>query len=83
VTPDEIRAAVFDALAAVAPEVDPAQIDPATELRDQLEIDSMDLLNLLIGVHERTGVDIPERDYPQLVSIDDVVRYVAAKLGAA
>lgn len=71
---------VLDVLTGIAPEVDPSEIDTSVELRDQLEIDSMDLLNLLIGVHERTGVDMPERDYGKLVTIDDLVRCVAAKL---
>lgn len=79
-TREEIRTTVLDVLSGIAPEVDPPEIDTGVELRDQLEIDSMDLLNLLVGVHERTGVDIPERDYPKLVTIDDLVQYLAARL---
>jgi V/A-type H+-transporting ATPase subunit D len=43
--------------------VDPVGIDPAEELVEQLDIDSMDFLNLIVAVHERTGIEIPERDY--------------------
>ena len=77
---DEIRSLVLKALAEVAPEADLASLDPREDLREQLEIDSMDLLNLVIGVHERTGVEIPEADYPKLVTLDSAVAYLAALL---
>ena len=77
---DEIRSLVLEALAAIAPEADLGSLDPREDLREQLEIDSMDLLNLVIGVHERTGVEIPEADYPKLVTLDSAVAYLAALL---
>jgi acyl carrier protein len=80
VTDDEIRALVLEALAGVAPEADLAHLDPREDLREQLEIDSMDLLNLVIAVHERTGVEIPEVDYPRLTTLDSAVAYLAARL---
>lgn len=79
-TDDEIRALVLEALAGVAPEADLAHLDPREDLREQLEIDSMDLLNLVIAVHERTGVEIPETDYPRLATLDSAVAYLAARL---
>ena len=79
-TDDEIRALVLEALAGVAPEADLAHLDPREDLREQLEIDSMDLLNLVIAVHERTGVEIPEADYPRLATLDSAVAYLAARL---
>jgi acyl carrier protein len=48
------------------------------DLRDQLDIDSMDFLNFVIALHERLGVDVPERDYPQLATFDGCVEYLAA-----
>ena len=77
-TRDEIRAAVLETLAEIAPEVDPAAVLPDVDLRDQLDIDSMDFLNFVIALHERLGVDIPERDYPKLGTLDAIVDYVAA-----
>ena len=77
---DQIRAAVLDALAGIAPEADPAQIDPGASLREQLELDSMDHLNFLIAIHEALGVEIPEADYPRLQTLDEVVAYTAEKL---
>ena len=77
-TPEEIRAAVLRALGRVAPEADPASIDPAVPLREQLDIDSMDFLNFVIALHKAVGVDIPERDYPKLVTLDGCVKYLTA-----
>ncbi|GIU94488.1 MAG: hypothetical protein KatS3mg012_0945 [Gaiellaceae bacterium] len=80
---DEIRAAVLHALSEVAPEADPATLRPDLSLRDQLDIDSMDSLNFVIGIHEQTGVDIPEAEWARLQTLDQVVDYVAAALETA
>jgi acyl carrier protein len=75
-TPNEIREAVLQALVDVAPEADPSTLRPDVDLRDQLDIDSMDFLNFVIAVHEELHVDIPESDYDRLRTLDDVVAYV-------
>ena len=80
-TRGEIREAVLAVLGEIAPEADLAGLAPDVDFRDQLEIDSMDLLNFAIGVHERTGVEIPEADYPRLSSLDACIAYLAVKLG--
>lgn len=79
---DEIKEAVLRALSDVAPEADPSTIRTDVDLRDQLDIDSMDLLNFIIGIHEQVQVDIPEADYPRLQTLDDVVDYVAEKMAS-
>ena len=80
---DELRIAVLGALGEVAPEVDLEHVDPGADLREALEIDSMDFLNLAIAVHKTTGIEVPEADYPRLASIDDWVAYLAPRLRAA
>jgi len=80
---DELRAAVLSALGGVAPEVDLTQLDRTADLREAIEIDSMDFLNLAIAVGKATGVEVPEADYPRLSSIDDWVAYLARRLGPA
>jgi acyl carrier protein len=75
----EIRAAILEALARVAPEVDGAALDPRADLREQAEIDSMDVLSFVLGIAERTGVEIPEADYGRIATLDDCVAYVAAR----
>jgi acyl carrier protein len=83
VNEQELRAAVLAALGEVAPEADLARLEGGAELREELEIDSMDFLNLAIGVHRATGVEVPEADYPKLRSVDAWVAYLAQRLGGA
>jgi acyl carrier protein len=77
VTRDELRREVLEALAEIAPEASPESLRGDVPLRDQLDLDSMDFLNFLIAVHQRTGVDIPEADYGKLASLDQLVAYLA------
>jgi acyl carrier protein len=76
-TSDEIRTVLFEVLSDIAPEADPASIRHDVSLRDQLDIDSMDFLNLMTALHDETGVEVPERDYPLLATIGGFVDYVA------
>lgn len=72
----QAREAFLAALAEVAPEVDPTAIDPQLDLGEQLEIDSIDFLNLVVAVAARTGIEVPERDYPQLRTVNGAVAYL-------
>ena len=76
---EALKPAIVNALTSVAPEIDPATIDPAIDLREQFDLDSMDFLNFIIALHERFGVDIPETDYPQLASLDGALGYLREK----
>jgi acyl carrier protein len=78
---DEIRAAVLRALGEIAPEADLASLASDVGLREQLDLDSMDILNFVVGVHAALGVEIPESDYPKLATLDGCVDYLAAALG--
>ncbi len=80
-TPDEARAVFFEELGNIAPEWDPAEIDPAEDIREAMDIDSMDILNLVIALHKRTGIDIPEADYGKLITIDGAIAYLSGKSG--
>ena len=80
-TTAEIRDTVLRILGEIAPEADPATIAPDVDFRDQLDLDSMDQLNFVIGVDEELGVDIPESDYPRLGTLDGFVAYLAERLG--
>jgi acyl carrier protein len=70
---------VLRELGKIAPEFE-SQIDPAMDLREQVDLDSMDMLNLIIAIHETTGVDIPEADYPQMSSLDGCVSYLRSRI---
>ena len=78
---DETHAAIVRrALEKVAPELEGVEIDPAKTFRDQFDIDSMDFLNFVIAMHQDTGLDIPEADYPRLASLRGCLRYLSARL---
>ena len=80
---DAIRATILDTLSSIAPEIDPAGIAPDKPLRDQVDLDSMDFLNVIIRLHEILGIDIPESDYASLATLDGAVDYLARRRGAA
>ena len=67
---------VLRVLGEVAPEVDLTSVDPTEDLRDQLDLDSMDILNLAIGLFQATGIEVPERDYGRIVTVDGCVGYL-------
>ena len=82
-TRDQIKQAILEALEAVAPEGDYERLKPDRPLRDQLDIDSYDFLNVVVALHERLGVDIPEADYQKLATLNGALDYLAAKVGAS
>ena len=77
-TQHEIRDDILSVLTGIAPEVEPDEISDQALLRDQVDLDSMDWLNFLIGIHKRLHVEIPEADYRKLRTVDDLVQYVEA-----
>ncbi|HYL13970.1 MAG TPA: phosphopantetheine-binding protein [Terriglobales bacterium] len=78
-TREQVKEVVLRVLGQIAPEVDLSQIKTNLRIRDQLDIDSMDLLNFVIGLHKEVGVDIPETDYPRLATLDGCVDYLLAR----
>ena len=82
-TPDQIKRAVLEALADIAPEGNYDGLKPDRPLRDQLDIDSYDFLHVIIQLHEKLGVDIPETDYQKLATLQGALDYLAVRLGAA
>ena len=81
-TKDEIRSLIVQELGNIAPETDAGSIDPDADLREALDIDSLDFLNFITALHKKTGVNVPEADYPKLLSVNKAIGYLAAKLNA-
>ena len=77
-TPDDIRAAVLRALGRVAPEADLDNLKPDIGFREQLDIDSMDFLNFVIALHKELHIEIPERDYPKLSTLQSCTEYLTS-----
>jgi acyl carrier protein len=73
------RAVILEVIGRVAPDVELAAVAPNDDLREQLELDSMDYLTIVTMVCERTGIEIPEGDYSRIATLDDFVAYVDAK----
>ncbi len=80
IDPATLRQSVLDTLRRIAPEISPDELKPGVPLRDQVDLDSMDWLNFLVALHGNLGVDIPEGDYAKLVTLDDLLAYLKAKM---
>jgi acyl carrier protein len=78
-----LRKIVIATLRTIAPEVDEEELIDSEALRNQVDLDSMDWLNFLIGLHEGLKVEIPEADYAGLVTLNNVLDYLCIKLGMA
>ena len=76
-TPDDARALLSRLLHRIAPEIDVADVDPAAPLQEAADLDSLDFLNLVTGVYDETGIEIPERDYPLIATVDGFVARLA------
>jgi acyl carrier protein len=76
-TEADIRKLACEILSDIAPDTDPTTLAGDTDIREGLDIDSMDFLNFVIALTKRSGISVPERDYRKLVTIDGIVAYVA------
>lgn len=80
---EQIRSAVLAIIKTLAPEIDPARIVGDKPLRTQIDLDSMDWLNVLAAFHEKLGVNVPETDYGKVVTLDGILDYLAARISPA
>ena len=74
--PNEALGVILSVLADVAPEVDAEEIDAGVDLTEQLDLDSMDYLNWMLGINRETGIEIPERDDPKFMTLNGAVDYL-------
>lgn len=74
--PTEALALFETLLHRIAPEVDVSTVDRGALLQEEVDLDSMDFLNLVTALHDATGIDVPERDYPKLATVDGFVAYI-------
>ncbi len=78
-TETELRETVRRVLAGIAPEADLDHLAPDASLREELDLDSMDFLRFVVGLHEALGVDIPEADYRRLATLQGSVAYLGGR----
>ncbi len=79
---EEVVLAVKDIIATIAPDEDLSDLDPSVRLRDQIELDSMDFLDIVMELRKLYGIQVPEQDYKELATLDSCVRYLHPKLAA-
>ena len=75
-TGDEVRRAIVDILADIAPDEDVSAISDDVKLRDQIDLDSMDFLDIVMELRKRFNVEVPEKDYEQLATMSSCITYL-------
>lgn len=78
-TPEALKRAFEEELMNIAPDASLDGVAEDADLRDALDLDSMDIMNLVIALHDRLGIDIPDKDAAQLVTIKGAVDYLSSK----
>jgi acyl carrier protein len=79
-TADEIKKAVLEILGDISPDEDLSNLKDDVAFREQLEMDSMDFLDIIMELRKRYRLQIPEEDYPQLASLTSTVNYLEPRM---
>lgn len=79
-TRDEVRTAVINIIEEIAPDEDTSELKGDERLRDQLELDSMDFLDIVMELRKQYNVEVPESDYMELATLDGCVNYLEPKM---
>lgn len=79
-TREDIKDVILEIIADIDEEADFASLDANAPLRDQLELDSMDFLDIVMELRKRYKLQIPEEEYPQLATLTSCVNYLEPKL---
>jgi acyl carrier protein len=82
-TKDQCKQVVIDIITDIAPDEDLSTLKSDIRLRDQLQLDSMDFLDIVMELRKRHGIEVPEADYIQLASLDSCAEYLTPKFTAA
>jgi acyl carrier protein len=77
---EEIITAIKDIITTIAPDEDVSSLATDVKLREQIELDSMDFLDIVMELRKRYGVQVPEEDYKELATLDGCVAYLGPKL---
>jgi acyl carrier protein len=81
-TKDETKQVVLDIIADIAPDEDISNLKPDVRLRDQMQLDSMDFLDIVMELRKRHNIEVPEADYIHLASLDSCADYLTPKFTA-
>ena len=81
-TKEECKKLVLDIIGEIAPDEDTSNVKPDVALREQLELDSMDFLDIVMELRKKHGIEVPEGDYPKLASLNSCADYLTPKFAA-
>ncbi|MEM7791691.1 MAG: phosphopantetheine-binding protein [Verrucomicrobiota bacterium] len=81
-TEDQVKQIVIDIINEIAPDEDTSDLKGDVSLRDQMDLDSMDFLDIVMELRKQHGIEVPEEDYPQLASLDSCGAYLTPKFNA-
>ena len=81
-TDNDVRELVLGIIHDIAPDEDLSNVDPAVRLREQLDLDSMDFLDIVMELRKRHGIEVPEEDYMELATLAGCVTYLRPRLEA-
>ncbi len=81
-THEEVKQIVLDIIAEIAPDEDISNVKPDVRLREQLDLDSMDFLDIVMELRKKHGIEVPEEDYTKLASLDSCAEYLTPKFKA-
>ncbi|MGB0408570.1 MAG: acyl carrier protein [Opitutales bacterium] len=81
-TEDEVKQIVIDIINEIAPDEDTSDLKSEIALRDQMDLDSMDFLDIVMELRKQHGIEVPEADYPELASLDSCANYLTPKFNA-
>lgn len=77
---EQIEAIVFEELQIIAPEMEPTGLDRDEDLREEMDIDSMDFMILIVALGKRLGIEIPDQDHHLLTNLNNLLGYLQKKL---
>lgn len=81
-TEEQVKQIVIDIIEEIAPDEDTSDIKHKVALRDQLDLDSMDFLDIVMELRKQHNIEVPEEDYPELVSLESCAKYLTPKFNA-
>jgi acyl carrier protein len=81
-TKDDVKKIVLEIIEEIAPDEDLGDVKPDVRLRDQLDLDSMDFLDIVMELRKKHGIEVPEEDYSELASLDSSANYLLPKFEA-
>ena len=81
-TEAQVKQIVIDIIKEIAPDEDTSDLKGAINLREQMDLDSMDFLDIVMELRKQHGIEVPEADYPELASLDSCANYLTPKFNA-